>query len=142
MTGQLQPSGTVAAGAKLTVEDAAGVAAGRQLLNLFLATGLALVFVLMLVGLLMRLSQAEWLPLDPAWFYSLMTLHGAGMIAALVLCGMGGVWYLVRREARMDVRLGYAAYGLLLGGVLLVLAATVVGKFAAGWTTLYPLCRS
>ena len=139
MTGQLQPSGTVAAGAKLTVEDAAGVAAGRRLLNLFLATGLALVFVLMLVGLLMRLSQAEWLPLDPAWFYSLMTLHGAGMIAALVLCGMGGVWYLVRREARMDVRLGYAAYGLLLGGVLLVLAATVVGKFAAAWTTLYPL---
>ena len=122
-----------------TVEDSVGVAAGRRLMKLFLATGLTLVFVLMLVGLLMRLSQAEWLPLDPAWFYSLMTLHGAGMIVSLVLCGMGGVWYLVRREARMDVRLGYWSYGLILGGVVLVLLATMVGKFAAGWTTLYPL---
>lgn len=130
----------------VTTVPAAGAAAtpapvpgGRLLMNVHLATGLALVFALMAVGLLMRMSQAGWLALDPGWFYSLMTLHGAGMIAALVLCGMGGVWYLVSRDAAMNVRTGWWAYGTIMAGIVLVLAATMIGNFAAAWTFLHPL---
>ena len=108
-------------------------------MNMFLATGLALVFILMLVGLLMRASQAEWLTISPSWFYSLMTLHGAGMITALVLCGMGGVWYLVNLTSPMNLKTGWWSYGLILFGVVLVLASTMVGNFAGAWTMLYPL---
>lgn len=123
----------------VTTDDSAGIAAGRRLMNVYMATGLVLVFILMLVGLIMRLNQAQWIQLEPSWFYSLMTLHGAGMIVALVLCGMGSIWYLVRRETTMDIGLSYWTYGIIVAGVVAVLLATVIGKFAAAWTTLYPL---
>src|SRR5690606_20434132 len=48
-------------------------------------------------------------------------------------------WYFVSREAELSLRLGYWAYGLVMGGVVLVLLATLVGRFATGWTFLYPL---
>jgi len=112
---------------------------GKRIMNLFLFTGLTVAGLLMVVGLGMRMAQAGWLELNPADFYSLLTLHGAGMITSLVLCGMGGIWYLVRREVKMDVRLAMASYGLILVGVVLVLIATLVGKFATAWTFLYPL---
>ncbi len=112
---------------------------GRRLMNLYLTTGLTVAGVLMLAGLALRLAQAGWLNLNSPNFYALLTLHGAGMITALLLCGMGGIWYLVRREVTMDIRLGFWAYGLILAGVVLVLLATVVGKFATAWTFLYPL---
>ncbi len=112
---------------------------GRLIMNLFLATGLTVAGSLMIVGLGLRMAQAHWINLNPANFYSLLTLHGAGMVTSFVLCGMGGIWYLVRREVKMDVRLGYASYLLILLGVVLVLIATVFGKFATAWTFLYPL---
>lgn len=112
---------------------------GRRVMNVYLATGLSLVGLLMLAGLAMRMAQAGWLGLDPANFYALLTLHGVGMITALVMCGMGGLWYLMRREVTMSLALAYWSYGLILCGVVLVLLATLVGKFAAAWTFLYPL---
>ena len=111
----------------------------RRIMNIYLFTGLTVAGSLMIVGLFMRMAQAGWLTLNPANFYSLLTLHGAGMVTSFVLCGMGGLWYLVRREVKMDVRLGYATYALILAGVVLVLIATVFGKFATAWTFLYPL---
>jgi cytochrome c oxidase subunit 1 len=112
---------------------------GRRLMVVYLVTGLSLVVLLMLAGLAMRMAQAGWLGLRPDYFYALMTLHGSGMIAALIVCGMGGIWYFVSREAELSLRLGYWAYGLVMGGVVLVLLATLVGRFATGWTFLYPL---
>ena len=112
---------------------------GRLVMRLYLTTGLTVAGLLMVVGLGMRMEQAGWLSIGPAWFYALLTLHGAGMITSLLLCGMGGIWYLVRREVNMNVRLGLASYGLILVGVVLVLLATLVGKFATAWTFLYPL---
>ncbi len=111
----------------------------RRIMALYLMTGLALVVLLMVVGLLMRMSQAGWIRLTSVDFYALMTLHGAGMIAALVLCGMGGLWYLIRREVAMSASLALWAYGLAVGGVVLVAAAAAFGKFGAAWTFLYPL---
>jgi len=112
---------------------------GRRIMYLYLATGFTVVALLILAGLTMRMAQAGWLAIDPSFFYSLMTLHGVGMIAALVLCGMGGIWFLTRREVAMSVRLAYWAYGLAIAGVGLILAATLIGRFATGWTFLYPL---
>ncbi len=111
----------------------------RRIMALYLATGLALVVLLMLVGVLMRMSQAGWIRLTSVDFYALMTLHGAGMIAALVLCGMGGIWYLIRREVAMAASLALWSYGVTVGGVLLVAVAAAFGKFGAAWTFLYPL---
>ena len=99
--------------------------AGRRVMNLYLATGLTLVGVLLLAGLALRMAQAGWLGLDPADFYALLTLHGVGMITALVLCGMGSLWYLMRREVEMSVTLAYWAYGLILAGVHPVQAVLV-----------------
>ena len=52
----------------------------RRIGLLFAATGIALVAVMGVLGLIMRLTQATVIGLSPAWFYRLMTLHGAGMI--------------------------------------------------------------
>lgn len=112
---------------------------GKQVMAVYISTGLSVAFILMLVGLTMRITQAGWINLDPEVFYSLLTLHGAGMVVSLLLCGMGGIWYLVRREANMDIRLAWWAYGLIVVGIVMVITATVVGKFAAAWTFLYPL---
>ncbi len=111
----------------------------RRIMALYLATGLGLAVLLMVVGILMRMSQAGWIRLASVDFYALMTLHGAGMIAALVLCGMGGIWYLMRREVAMSASLALWAYGVTVGGVLLVAVAAAFGKFGAAWTFLYPL---
>lgn len=119
--------------------DAPGDRSGPRMMRLYLTSGLGLAGVLMLAGLSMRMVQAGWLHLGTLDFYSLLTLHGAGMITALLLCGMGGIWYLVRRETPMNAALGYWTYGLILAGVVLVLIATMVGKFATAWTFLYPL---
>ncbi len=112
---------------------------GPRMMRLYLTTGLSVAGVLMLAGLTMRMVQAGWITLGTLDFYSLLTLHGAGMITSLLLCGMGGIWYLVRRETRMNAGLGYWTYGLIMAGVLLVLIATMFGKFATAWTFLYPL---
>ncbi len=108
-------------------------------MTLYLATGLGLVVLLMVVGLAMRLVQAGWLTLSSVDFFALLTLHGAGMIAAMVLCGMGGLWYLVRREVEMSQAVGLWAYGTALAGILSVAVAAGLGKFGAAWTFLFPL---
>lgn len=104
----------------------------------FLLTGIALFLAMVLVGLAMRMEQAQWITYGAGTFYSLLTLHGDGMITAMVMCGMGGLWYLMDREEPMDHGTAFIAYFLMLLGVALVLVSTV-GGFAAGWTFLYPL---
>ncbi len=43
----------------------------------------------------MRLTQATVISLSPAWFYRLLTLHGAGMITGALLAMMGALWYVL-----------------------------------------------
>ena len=75
---------------------------GRPVMNLFLGSGLGLVGRMLLAGLLLRASQAGWIPMSADSFYAVLTLHGAGMIVGLSMCGMGGLWYLVRRRIRLN----------------------------------------
>ena len=63
----------------------------RNVMWAYITTGIAIFGLMVLVGLGMRAEQAQWLNYGPGLFYSLMTLHGAGMITSMVLCGMGGL---------------------------------------------------
>lgn len=102
-------------------------------------TGLALFAVLAVVGIIMRFGQASVLDVSPAWFYRLMTLHGAGMITAALLSMMGALWFVLRNDVRLSVPRMIASYVAIVVGVVFVLVATMIGGFAAGWTFLWPL---
>jgi len=112
----------------------------RRIGLLFGTTGLVLFVVMALIGLLLRLTQAEAIGISDDWFYRLMTLHASGMIAGVLLAMMGGLWYVVRSTVpALDPGRAVAAFLAALAGVVLVLIAVVFGGFAAGWTFLYPL---
>ena len=112
----------------------------RRIGWLFGATGLALFALMALLGLTMRLTQADAISVSAEWFYRLMTLHAAGMLAGMLLAMMGGLWYVVRAVVpNLDLGRALAAYAAIVVGVVLVLVAVVIGGFAAGWTFLYPL---
>lgn len=110
----------------------------RTVMWAYMLTGIAVFVLMALVGLAMRMEQAQWITLNAQLFYSLLTLHGAGMITAMVLCGMGGLWYLMYQEQPMDHGVAWGAYLFIVLGVVCVIGA-VAGGFAAAWTFLYPL---
>ncbi|MFN8159580.1 MAG: cbb3-type cytochrome c oxidase subunit I [Solirubrobacterales bacterium] len=107
---------------------------------LFAGTGLALFAVMGLLGLTMRLTQAEVISVSPTWFYRIMTLHGAGMLAGALLAMMGALWFVVRSSVPA---LGFGrvlwSYAAIVGGAVAIVVAVVIGGFAAGWTFLWPL---
>jgi cytochrome c oxidase subunit I len=111
----------------------------RRVMWAFALAGLA-VFLLMLVdGIALRAEQAGMIVMPATTFYSLMTLHGAGMIVAMAMCGMGGLWLLMRAEVPLSEPLAWTAFALVVAGVLSVVVSVIFGKFAAAWTVLYPL---
>jgi cytochrome c oxidase subunit 1 len=111
----------------------------RRIGLLFGVTGIALVAVMGVLGLVMRLTQATVLGLSPAWFYRLMTLHGAGMLAGTLLAMMGALWYVLHPSVPLRTGRMLASYALIVVGALAVLVATLIGGFGAGWTFLPPL---
>ena len=115
-------------------------AALRSLTLRWVATALVLFPVLVLLGLLMRAAQSDLVPdLDATRFYSVMTLHGVGMVGLWYTAGMASVCFLLSRYVRVSIvanRIGFVAT---LVGVALLLVSTLIGKFGAGWYFLYPL---
>lgn len=112
---------------------------GLRVMWTYIATGLAIFALMLLVGIALRAAQAGWLPIDPGAFYSLLSLHGVGMIVAMAISGLGTLWYLVRREMELDERIAFLAYGLFVAGVICVIVSVIPGKYGALWTMLYPL---
>jgi len=111
----------------------------RRIGLLFAITGLALVLVMGVLGLVMRLTQATVIGLSPGWFYRLLTLHGAGMITGVLLVTMGALWYVLHPTVPLRPGRMLASYVLIVAGALGVVIATLVGGFGAGWTFLPPL---
>jgi cytochrome c oxidase subunit 1 len=105
----------------------------------YLYVGLVLFLLMGLLGLAMRLSHAQALPLNPALYDEFFTLHGAGMIAAILLGAMGGIIAVLSDHVRMDPRLLWTGFVLYVLGVAYIPIAVLLGGFAAGWTILYPL---
>src|SRR6185437_4423876 len=102
-------------------------------------SGLAIVLLMGLLGLVMRLTQATVISLSPGWFYRILTLHGAGMITGVLLVMMGALWYVLHQTVPLRPGRMIAAWALIMTGALAVLVATLVGGFGAGWTFLPPL---
>jgi cytochrome c oxidase subunit 1 len=105
----------------------------------YIATGLAIFLLMLLVGISMRGSQAGWWTIEPGTFYSLLSLHGIGMLTAMVVAGLGTLWYLVSRETGLDARVAYLAYAFFVAGVACVIVSIVPGHYGALWSMLYPL---
>jgi cytochrome c oxidase subunit 1 len=111
----------------------------RTVGGLFALTGIALFAVMGVLGLVMRLTQADVIGLSPAWFYRLMTLHGAGMLMGALLAMMGALWFVLRADVELSVPRMLASYASILLGAVVVVVAVLGGGFAAGWTFLWPL---
>lgn len=111
----------------------------RRLGLLCAATGIALILLMGVLGLIMRLTQATVVDLSPAWFYRLMTLHGMGMITGALIAAMGALWYVLHESVPLRIGHLLASYALTVAGASGVLVATLIGGFGAGWTFLPPL---
>jgi cytochrome c oxidase subunit 1 len=105
----------------------------------YLVTGFVMFLVMGLLGLVMRLAQAGTMNVAPDLFYQLMTLHGSGMISAVLLAAMGGLAAVLGRYVRLSVRWLWIAFASFATGSGLVVLTVLLGKFAPGWTMLYPL---
>lgn len=99
-----------------------------------------LVFALMMIaGVVMRAVQGTYIQLPPDLFYQIMTVHGAGMVGTAGLAGAGVLWYFLRQYIALSSKILWLNFVIFLVGVVCILGSIFVGKFAAGWTFLYPL---
>lgn len=105
----------------------------------YLVGGFATFLAMGMLGLLMRLDHAGILVISPDWFYRLMTLHGAGMVGAVLLAALGGLCAVVSQWVRLSARALWIAFVAYMTGMGLVVVATLLGRFAGGWTVLHPL---
>jgi len=121
-------------------EPAAAVGAETVRASLaYMIAGFVTFLLMGALGLLMRLGHAGLVGIDPAWFYAIMTLHGAGMVSAVLLAGMGALAHVLHGRMRLSPRLLWTALIIYVLGTGFVLLATLLGRFGAGWTVLHPL---
>lgn len=116
-----------------------GSPAEKRLTAIWAITVVAVFLVLVLLGLVLRMAQAGQLAIGPDRFYALMTLHGLGMAGTLFVGGLAAAWYLAGQYVRASRPLLWAVYVLVLAGTVGLIAATLLGRFGAGWYLLYPL---
>jgi cytochrome c oxidase subunit I len=98
-----------------------------------------LFFVLVLLGLTMRLNQAAVISADADFFYAMMTLHGLGMAGTAFVAGFAGVTYLLARYVRVNLAIMWTMYVLTVLGIVGLVIACLIGRFGPGWYLLYPL---
>ncbi|MBS1849239.1 MAG: cbb3-type cytochrome c oxidase subunit I [Actinobacteria bacterium] len=112
--------------------------AARRMTSIWIATTGVFFVVLALFGLVMRLIQSQNV-LDDRWYYAIVTLHGAGMIA-ITLMGLASVLsWVIRDRLVMSTKISVATYVMTMSAIVLVLISTMIGRFGPGWTFLYPL---
>lgn len=98
------------------------------------------VFLLMMIfGLVLRASQGDFIELDPAIFYQILTAHGAGMVGTAALSGGAIMWYFVGRYVRLNPTIYWVFLSLFLIGVVLILGSIFIGEYGGAWTFLFPL---
>ncbi len=105
----------------------------------YLVTAVATLLLMMVFGVLMRMEQAEFIALGPMWFYQLMTLHGAGMVGIAAIAGAAIMWHFLAQYVELSPRVLFANLALFVGGVAMILASVLGGRFHGGWTFLHPL---
>jgi len=110
-----------------------------RLTTFMTVTVMVLFFVLVLLGFVMRAVQSTVLPLPSDLFYAVMTLHGLGMAGVLFVGGITAITYLLSKYINVNTMLLKINFVLIVIGVVLLLAATLIGRFGPGWYVLYPL---
>jgi cytochrome c oxidase subunit I len=120
------------------IQSRGGISARAAVLAYVVVCGLVLL-IMMLLGLTMRLAQAQWLDVSPDFFYVIMTMHGAGMVGIAGLSGAAVMWYFVRRHVPVTTAVFIVNLVFFLIGAVLILGAGFIGGFGAGWTFLFPL---
>jgi cytochrome c oxidase subunit 1 len=105
----------------------------------YIAVAGVVFLLMMLLGLALRLAQAEWLAVPPDLFYQVMTAHGVGMVGSAGLAGAGIMWHFLSRYVPLSAAILTANLILFLAGVVMILAAIFLGGFGGAWTFLYPL---
>jgi cytochrome c oxidase subunit I len=105
----------------------------------YLAVSGIVLLLMMLLGLTMRLAQAQWIDVQPGFFYVIMTMHGAGMVGIAGLSGAAVMWHFVRRHVPVSTAVFLVNLVFFLIGAVLILGAGFIGGFGAGWTFLFPL---
>jgi cytochrome c oxidase subunit 1 len=122
-----------------TSTASADTASAKLAFQLYVGIGIAVYLLMMVAGAALRAIQATYLPIPASFAYEIMTLHGAGMVGASGLAGAAVMWYFLRRYVTLSSAMFYAMLVLSLIGVVLILAAIGIGRFAGAWTFLYPL---
>ena len=111
----------------------------RRSVLAYMSVTILVVALMMLLGLALRLSQAQVIALSPALFYQVMTAHGIGMVGIAGLGGAAIMWYFLNQYVKLSIGIFLANLLLFLLGVVLILGAIFLGGFAAAWTFLFPL---
>jgi cytochrome c oxidase subunit 1 len=112
----------------------------KRVTLVWVLTALVLFPVLAILGLLMRTQQSGYFQaVPPEYFYAVMTLHGLGMVGLWFVAGVAVLSVLLAHYVRPTLAVSWVAYVATLAGVVLLLAATLVGRLGVGWYFLYPL---
>ncbi len=107
--------------------------------NLYLITSVALFVLMMLLGLIMRMSQATWLSVRPDIFYRILSMHGAGMVGTAGLATTAVMWYFLRPYVRLHLWAFVINYVMFMLGAVCIIVAIFADGYGALWTFLYPL---
>lgn len=133
-------SGALAIGKALEA-DVAGESRVKRLVLCYIAASTAFLFVSGLLGMLLRESQADFVRLDPAVFYAIMTAHGLGAFVAWGAFAVMGASFRVLAEVGLQMRqagvlMAWTACRTMVIGIVVT---TLVLGFGASWVFLYPL---
>lgn len=113
--------------------------AARYAVLAYLAVVGIVLLLMMLFGLGLRMAQSGWLPLEPAWFYVVMTMHGTGAVGVAGLAGAAVMFHFIRRHIPVHTAVFVTNLLLFLVGAVLILGSGFLGGYGSAWTFLYPL---
>lgn len=111
----------------------------RLAFNLYMITAVALLVLMMLLGLIMRMSQATWLSVAPDLFYRILSMHGAGMVGTVALATTAVMWFFLRKYVVLHAWAFITNYVMFMLGALCIIFAIFVDGYGGLWTFLYPL---
>ena len=137
-------SGAAVAGGLVAAAGVVEESRVKRLVLYYITASTLFLFVAGLLGMLLRESQADFVRLDPGFFYAVMTAHGLGAFVAWAAFAVMGSSFWVLEEVGFRMRpggmwLAWAGWWAMVVGVAGIVVTTVFMGFGASWVFLYPL---